>query len=203
MSITSQSKRRPRPSSPEGHPHQHIRPTASTSDLDKEDEELDLEETLFGRSKTKRARNGLPALHDSQGSSSRAGQPPLNDLSHIDDSDLFVIDAPELNGSDDSDDDDEDDAADFQALSEDEEDGPDMPVYSDDDHADQPSISLPEDIVYPTTTDKGKGPVWSDPADDIIKASLNDNRRLKKLGRGKQGDGHVNGKELEKRLREQ
>ena len=52
---------------------------------------------------------------------------------------------------------------------------------------------------------KERAALWTDPADDLIMVDLDENRRLRKLGRGKSkgNGGMISGKVLEQRLREQ
>jgi hypothetical protein len=72
----------------------------------------------------------------------------------------------------------------------------------------RPTITLPPDIYDGPETKtsgrkKGKAAVWSDPADAVLRVDLEEEKRLKKLARGKEGSTKVSGVELEKRLREQ
>lgn len=76
------------------------------------------------------------------------------------------------------------------------------------DRRSRPTITLPPDIYDGPETTGGKGKknktaVWSDPADTVLRVDLEDEKRLKKLARGKEGSTKVSGVELEKRLREQ
>lgn len=66
----------------------------------------------------------------------------------------------------------------------------------------EPSIEFPEvlDTAPPKTI---SGPVWNDPADDAVTVSVQERKRLRKLGRGKQPVDHVTGGELQVKLREQ
>jgi hypothetical protein len=72
---------------------------------------------------------------------------------------------------------------------------------------DQPTITLPPDLydgpISGTAGKKGKPPLWVDQADQAVRVDLEEERRLRKLARGKQGATKVSGVELEKRLREQ
>lgn len=72
----------------------------------------------------------------------------------------------------------------------------------------RPTITLPPDIydgpeAVTTGRKKGKNAVWSDPADAVLRVDLEEEKRLKKLARGKEGSTKVSGVELEKRLRVQ
>jgi hypothetical protein len=94
----------------------------------------------------------------------------------------------------------------------------DAPEYTDDeDYLDEqdtvaedpddtpPIITLPDDIeeADPGIPLAETGPLWRDPSDDLISVSLDADRRLKKLARGRQSIGEVGGNVLQERLREQ
>ncbi len=97
------------------------------------------------------------------------------------------------------------------AIDEDEDRQSALEISSDEDDAERPSISLPDDLINlrspspsrPSRKAKEKEPLWRDPADELVNIDLNGERRMRKLARGKGGDGKVGGKELEKRLRQQ
>jgi hypothetical protein len=55
----------------------------------------------------------------------------------------------------------------------------------------------------PRAKGKSRACVWSDPADGAINVNLENDKRLRKLARGKGKGAEVTGSELEERLREQ
>ncbi|WWC61442.1 uncharacterized protein I303_104026 [Kwoniella dejecticola CBS 10117] len=230
----AQKKRRSRPSDLEI----QNRPTEITHDWEKSEEELELEASLFGADKTKSKKKsktkGLIAgfVLDNQGESD--GEAGLSDL---EDNDLFTIDAPIAENYD------ADNLPDDQVSSEDEVDDGESsssgsasgsenefraaspsssrsssPAQGLEDDKDRPTIVLPDDIYdVDVEQEKLKGKkkaIWTDPSDDLISVDPSENRRLRKLDRGKkrklnaqgqgQGEGEaVGGRELQERLREQ
>lgn len=118
--------------------------------------------------------------------------------------------------------DDEFDSAVSEASDEEEEQDPADFDDDEDDPASRPSISRPSNVVdyvgasrgrsaSPSAAEKGKAkaPLWTDPADEAARVDMEGDRRMRKLARGQRGqkgvgaDGKVDGKELQRRLREQ
>ena len=66
----------------------------------------------------------------------------------------------------------------------------------------EPSFEFPE--ILDTAPPKSvAGSVWHDPADDQMTVSVQEKKRLRKLGRGKNPVDQVTGGELQVKLREQ
>nr|ODN75698.1 U3 small nucleolar RNA-associated protein 18 [Cryptococcus depauperatus CBS 7841] len=187
---------------------------------EKDEEELELEEALFGRSK-KRVK--VTAHDDSQ-----------DGMSDVDDSDLFVVDAPlasqfqvDLKGdtlpgetfeSDSESDSDTSQTSEgmneFRADSSSASSDNNGHVDSDDEEygKNRPTIHVPEDIIdldeisRQESSRNKKKPIWHDPADELVGVDISESRRLKKIERGKRklnASEVVVGKDLERRLREQ
>ncbi|WWC85185.1 uncharacterized protein L201_000043 [Kwoniella dendrophila CBS 6074] len=252
--MAQKNKRRSRPSDFESVP----RTEEVTHDWEKSDEELELEEALFGTSKIQsksRSKGKGPSsafVVDNEGDENDDDQGGLSDL---DDNDLFTIDAPlagnyqndldELPDDDvSSDDQDKEEISDAESSSSSSSSGSSSSGRSGNEFraispsssssgSTSPSISkkqkkgikptndefnieLPDDIIdLEIESEKLKLKsqsskcIWNDPSDDLIGSmDLNDNRRLKKLERGKKRklnkqDNLINGKELQEKLREQ
>ncbi|WVF72494.1 hypothetical protein IAT40_007310 [Kwoniella sp. CBS 6097] len=212
-----------------------------THNWEKSDDELELEEALFGISRTKgqsksksKGNKGKDGTNVHVASASGSGSGSEGGMSDVEDDDLFMVDAPlapqyqlDLDGSSssisssssDSDEDEDEDAEnEFRAISPALDDDNDQTDHQAADPREEkgknrPTITLPEDLVdlekYHREKDK-KGKereaVWTDPADDLVGVDLSENRRLRKLDRGKKRklEGElVGGKELQGRLREQ
>ncbi|WWC69748.1 uncharacterized protein I206_103691 [Kwoniella pini CBS 10737] len=225
----AQKKRRSRPSDLES-----SRPTEITHDWEKSDEELELEANLFGAEKTKSKKNNKGSfisagLEENNQDQSEGG------LSDLEDNDLFTIDAPiaenfdldnlpdDQISSDDGEEDVESDAEssssgsgsenEFRAASPSSS-RSSSPDITEENSKDKPIISLPDDIYdMDIEQEKLKGKkkaIWNDPSDDLISIDPSENRRLRKLERGKkrklengETSQAIGGKELQERLREQ
>ncbi|WVW83473.1 hypothetical protein I302_105494 [Kwoniella bestiolae CBS 10118] len=208
------------------------RTTEPTHDWEKSDEELELEAELFGASKKKSKKSkskGVPFQVDTTGADEEEGG-----LSDLDNNDLFTIDAPVASNfqidelpddqpsSEDDDDQLESEGSSSGSESESEREGenefraasPSSSRSSSPEvqqkEKNGPTISLPDD-VYDIQLEEAKAKqkkqaLWNDPSDDLISVDLSENRRLRKLDRGKkrkiEGE-QVDGRELQERLREQ
>ncbi|OCF44724.1 hypothetical protein I317_01413 [Kwoniella heveanensis CBS 569] len=252
--MAQKHKRRQRPSD--------IEPAATRKEevshnWEKSDDELELEEALFGvsrsKSKKKKGQDGSTVHVASASGSGSGSEGEGGGLSDVDDDDLFMVDAPlapqhqlDLDGApgddddedvsdldedesqgesssssvsssdedDDEEDEDEDALNEFRAISPslDNVDNLDANDARQEKGKNRPTITLPEDLIddslSPRDNKKGKErqAVWHDPADDLVGVDLSENRRLRKLDRGKKRrlEGElVGGKELQERLREQ
>ncbi|WVQ77938.1 hypothetical protein IAT38_000018 [Cryptococcus sp. DSM 104549] len=233
--MARSKKRQARVSEPDPAPRVEV-----VHDWKKDDQELDLEEALFGRVK-KRAKAVKDVQEDEE-----------SGMSDVEDTDLFTVDAPlapqfqldldgELDGlaggeedeSDDesasgsasgsgsrsgSSDDDSDDENEFRAFSQ----SPapadlsaptaDPSSLEEDTGPNRPTITLPDDIIdlaeveRQRRKEKAKKALWHDPADDLVGVDMSENRRLRKIDRGKRKavEGEmIGGVELQSRLREQ
>ncbi|KAE8537612.1 hypothetical protein D1P53_006320 [Cryptococcus gattii VGV] len=193
-------------------------------DWKKDDEELELEEALFGRKQKK--------FKPDNNNDEESG------MSEVEDNDLFTVDAPlapgfqvdlegdgyeYASGDGDSDTDSENsgDENEFRAFSPSPGRGRSMSRGSDfesesgsesEEETDRPSITVPDDIIdLPSSHDEElarskRVPLWNDPSDEMAKVDISASRRLKKVDRGKRKtvEGElVGGKELQARLREQ
>ncbi|WRT66844.1 uncharacterized protein IL334_003807 [Kwoniella shivajii] len=240
--MAQKHKRRSRPSDLENLP----RTEEVIHDWEKSDEELDLEETLFGASKKKSKSAAAGFAIDIQGDQS-GDEGEEGGLSDLDDNDLFTIDAPlatdyeiDLDGLPDDQPSSDDEGSDAESSSAGSSSGssslsssssassvagnefvatssrsssPSSELDGEGEEVDtnKPSITLPDDIVDFQVEEaklkgKGKQSVWNDPADEMIGVDMSENRRLRKLDRGKKRkiEGElIDGKELQDRLREQ
>ncbi|ODN99333.1 hypothetical protein I350_07504 [Cryptococcus amylolentus CBS 6273] len=181
-------------------------------DWQKDQEEIDLEESLFGRS-NKRAR--VAADDDESG------------MSDLEDHDLFTVDAPmaddfqididgqpsphsDSSSSSDSDDDEHE----FHAFSPSANDQDDELHFASDDEEDdahRPTLDFPSGLIdleeeYEKQAKKGKATLWEDPADQMVAVDIAGDKRLKKIDRGKRkamSGEKVEGRVLQARLQEQ
>ncbi|KAL7422468.1 U3 snoRNP protein [Cryptotrichosporon argae] len=153
-----------------------------TSGWVKDDEEEDLEAKLFGAARPKKAKKAKAPVAEGGEDEGETG------LGWMQDDELFTVDAG-LAPADMSDAGEvsEDDAEPvFEFVAEDDDDG-------EDDEDEQAAGGARQESL------------WHDPADDAVTASLVEDKRLRKLARGKDKvDGEVvGGRELQRRLREQ
>ncbi|WVQ70415.1 uncharacterized protein L199_008642 [Kwoniella botswanensis] len=237
--MANKHKRRSRPSDFETTP----RAVEVTHDWKKSDEELELEEALFGTSK----KQSKAKSKTKKGSDFQVGTTGDNEeegLSDVDDNDLFTIDAPIASNyqidqlpddqppSDSDEDEDEGSSRDTSSDSSSDEEGENefraispsssrspSPAEDDQEHdrqgKNEPTITLPDDIYdiqeeEEKLRSKKQKAIWNDPSDELVSVDISENRRLRKLDRGKKRkiDGgaeseKVNGRELQDKLREQ
>ncbi|WWD15649.1 hypothetical protein CI109_100071 [Kwoniella shandongensis] len=201
---------------------------------DKDDEELELEEALFGKSKKR-----VKADHvgDEQDDFVVDEEGDVEGLSDLEDNELFTVDAPlapqyqlDLEGEDSdaessssgsSSSSSASAANEFRAFSPSPLPQPqeitEERELQEETGKNAPTITLPDDLVdleleaekeaEADRKGKGKVQVWNDPADDLVGVDMSENRRLRKLDRGKKGkkvEGEaIDGKELQLRLKEQ
>ncbi|WVQ71357.1 hypothetical protein IAR50_000885 [Cryptococcus sp. DSM 104548] len=179
-------------------------------DWQKDQEEMDLEESLFGRS-SKRVK--VVAEDDESG------------MSDVEDQDLFTVDAPmvddfelDIDGQPSPSDsssgsESDDDEHEFRAFSPSTNAQDDELHFASDeeDEADRPTLDFPSGLVdleeeYEKIAKKGKATLWEDPADQMVAVDIAGDKRLKKIDRGKRkavvGD-KVEGRVLQARLQEQ
>ncbi|KAI5476117.1 WD-repeat protein [Pseudohyphozyma bogoriensis] len=153
--------------------------------LQKDEDELELEEAVFGRSAGRNvwdlAEEDLPAADFEEEEDDETG------LERVGDDNLFFVDVPEASTSKNA-------LVRFGATESGEE-------GSDEEEDEEEELAAPSTSALKPTTNRRK-PVWHDPADEELTISLKNTARLRKL-RNTADDDVVGGLEYENRLRRQ
>lgn len=67
----------------------------------------------------------------------------------------------------------------------------------------EPTLEFPEELELDEQETTSQGSLWHDPADNAVSVSLQSNKRLRKLARGRGEEDQVSGNDLSRKLREQ